>query len=725
MRQILAVVDRWRFFGSLAVSVVLVLPFLGLLRGQDAGRRDGLIITIPNPIKGDTADAVRSKILDAAVRQKRVLDTIVFDFNPDELPASTLSFGGCLELADLIRKLQLGEPPLPRVQTVAYVHKAATDHTVLPVLACGQIIFGPDGSLGGVPQDSLSQTQRTAYREQTKYHAAPDVAMRVVDPDLVLRRVKTAQGSRLVSQATLDEWRRQGKDVSVLPGEPPRGLEPGKALIDAETARESGLAQAILGSRGEVVESLGLSRRSLNEDWLVDRIPVAWRIELRGPVDAGKLQSLERRIKFAVGRGANFLILQLDSPGGDARHVAAVAKEIQTLKDNTGAQPVRTVAWVPPNVSLGASTFLAVGCNEIVMGSDSALADFGYLSPDDRKPVAQMLNPLVKSQGYPPLLFDACLETMGLVRVKSRADTSALPQLVTMTDFAIDQKSPLPRWNSFGMLMPGEGRSMLKITPALAREWQIATATDVDSVDALYRTLGLTADKVRVSRDDALDHVAEFFREPWVNFLLIMVGIIGLILEVKLPGTTVPGTVAAICFVLFFWAYSFVGEFTLLAVFLFLLGLVMLAIEVFVVPGVTFVGLAGLVLVIVSLGLVTLDHFPTTPAEWLSLGSTLTTFGLSLVAAAVGAVCLTYYLPSIPYANRLVLKPPEEQPVTPPAARAPLGAIGVTVTTLRPAGKVQFGDEFVDVVAEGSYVEPGTRVQIIEIEGNRVVVKEI
>jgi len=79
-------------------------------------------------------------------------------------------------------------------------------------------------------------------------------------------------------------------------------------------------------------------------------------------------------------------------------------------------------------------------------------------------------------------------------------------------------------------------------------------------------------DSVRVSRDDLLDRIAEFFREPMVNFVLIMLGIAGLILELKLPGTTFPGAIAAICFVLFFWAYSFVGEFTLLAVLLFILG---------------------------------------------------------------------------------------------------------------------------------------------------------
>ena len=92
------------------------------------------------------------------------------------------------------------------------------------------------------------------------------------------------------------------------------------------------------------------------------------------------------------------------------------------------------------------------------------------------------------------------------------------------------------------------------------------------------------------------------------------------------------------------------------------------------------------------------------------------------------------YLQHIPFLNRLMLKPPggggrgrrgsAPEPIQPELA-ALLGAIGVAATPLRPAGKTQFGDQFVDVVAEGGYVLPGTRVQVIEIEGNRVVVKEV
>ena len=67
-----------------------------------------------------------------------------------------------------------------------------------------------------------------------------------------------------------------------------------------------------------------------------------------------------------------------------------------------------------------------------------------------------------------------------------------------------------------------------------------------------------------------------------------------------------------------------------------------------------------------------------------------------------------------------------EATAEPPHERAALlGAIGVAATTLRPAGMAQFGDQYIDVVAEGSYLPAGTRVQVVEIEGNRIAVKEV
>lgn len=227
-----------------------------------------------------------------------------------------------------------------------------------------------------------------------------------------------------------------------------------------------------------------------------------------------------------------------------------------------------------------------------------------------------------------------------------------------------------------------------------------------------------------------LDHVAEFFRRPVVNVALITIGVIGLIFEFKFPGTTFPGSVAAICFVLFFWAYSFVGEFTLLAILLFLLGLVFLGLEVFVLPGIAFCGVAGAGLMYVGLLLVTLENWPRDPNEWTDVGSTFGSIAIGLVLAVLGSFALAWSLPNVPILNRMVLKPPVDEAESPLSLSNSgyvqlLGAIGVAVTHLRPFGKAQFGEQFMDVNAASGYIAPGVRVKVIEIDGQRVVVKEV
>jgi membrane-bound serine protease (ClpP class) len=245
---------------------------------------------------------------------------------------------------------------------------------------------------------------------------------------------------------------------------------------------------------------------------------------------------------------------------------------------------------------------------------------------------------------------------------------------------------------------------------------------------------GLGGSDVRELSPDWLDQIADFLRLPGIRFLLVMIGITCLILEFKIPGATAPGVIAAVCFVLFFWAQSHLsGQIIILAILLFLLGLILIGIEVFVIPGFGFVGISGILLVVIGLGLATVDRAPRSAGEWLNLGATVTQFGLGMMGATFLAIILARYLPHIPGANRLFLPPPGEgdngdEPAPLPGleeAAALLGAIGTAATVLRPAGMARFGDQYVDVITEGTFVPAGARVQVIEVEGNRIVVKEV
>ena len=135
--------------------------------------------------------------------------------------------------------------------------------------------------------------------------------------------------------------------------------------------------------------------------------------------------------------------------------------------------------------------------------------------------------------------------------------------------------------------------------------------------------------------------------------------------------------------------------------------------------------LAGAALVVLGLLLVVLDR-------WLDVGSTLATMLIGIGLAFIGTLALTRSLPTVPVSNRTAPKPTDGVTETPilnllsnSGAVALLGAIGVAVTPLQPSGKAQFGGQFVDVIAEVECVLPGSRVQVVKLEGLQIVVKAV
>jgi membrane-bound ClpP family serine protease len=655
---------------------------------------DGMFISVLHPITEGLVSQIEAKI-DRAIRGKdrRSIKVIIFDFNTDGRATGTPEHYMPEKLKNLIVDLERNNLGYGgSIKTFAFVHGPVSRHTLLPVLACSQIIMSEDASLGPV----WGEGEQPKPEIEKIYKKLGDDRLR---EDAVN---KLLQGERIVTKQ----------------------------------ARQSQLCSERAESRQEVRRKLLLSAQSLREDWLAGRQVIPWVVELNGRPTNGNLSSLKRRIKDAIRKGANFIILKLNSEGGtNEPGVLNAADELKKYKDRSQSLPVKIVAYVPPGRSLGEATYLALGCSEIVMGTGSSLADFAYLEKEDASVLKQKgksLADLAEDAGYPAELFRATIDpNVRVYRVESR-DHPGWTTFISEQQLKEDEKLPRPRWRMLNLETRNNG-NVVKIPAERARAYDIVRWASVDSLGDLYGKLDIRdSERVTVSRDDWLDHVAEFFREPWVKVLLLLIGIAGLILEVKMPGTSIPGIIAAVCFVLFFWSHSFVNDWTVLAVLLFLLGLVLLGLEIFVFPGMGALGVSGVLLLIVSLLLVTMEKMPESPEEWQGLGWTVGSFGLSLVGAIVVAVAIASFLPQIPYANRLMLQPPEEAegehvPTAAAAgeAAALLGAIGIAETPLRPAGKARFGDDYIDVVSQGDYITPGSRVQVIEIEGNRIVVKQV
>ena len=175
-----------------------------------------------------------------------------------------------------------------------------------------------------------------------------------------------------------------------------------------------------------------------------------------------------------------------------------------------------------------------------------------------------------------------------------------------------------------------------------------------------------------------------------------------LVVEFKLPGIGLPGIASALAFLLFFWSHYLSGTADQLEIILFLIGLVCLALEVFVFPGFGIFGMSGVLLMLSSI--VMASHtfiWPTHDYEYRELGYTLLQVTGMLIAVGVGAGILARYLPSLPLFNRLILRPEPWTAVEPTDSLTRssadgyeslaflIGETGRTTSPLRPTGKAR------------------------------------
>lgn len=223
--------------------------------------------------------------------------------------------------------------------------------------------------------------------------------------------------------------------------------------------------------------------------------------------------------------------------------------------------------------------------------------------------------------------------------------------------------------------------------------------------------LGLPAQAATFS-----ESAGAFLTSPVVESLLLGVGVVSLVLAIITMGTGVAEFICFSSFVLLFAGRYLQGEELWLPFGLLAAGLLFAALEVFVMPG---VGVCGM------LSLVSLAGLSILIADDLQAG--LTVFFASTLLAISAALLAMKYLPHLCITRKMfVLEPPKPtsaKPAAPDVMSVKPGDVGSASTPLRPAGIVLFGTERLDVVSEGEFIKKGTPVEVVRVEGHKVVVR--
>jgi membrane-bound serine protease (ClpP class) len=254
----------------------------------------------------------------------------------------------------------------------------------------------------------------------------------------------------------------------------------------------------------------------------------------------------------------------------------------------------------------------------------------------------------------------------------------------------------------------------------------LLSAGTVESLDALLGKLGYAQAERHFIKPTGAEQLANWLTA--ISPLLLLVGIIGIYIEMKTPGFGVAGIIGIVALLLYFLGGYIAGLSGLEWVVVFLLGLGLVALELFVYPGTIALGLAGAAMMLAALIMAMVDVYPgappipTLPQLRLPLQNIL----IAMAGGVVAVLVLSRFLPKTPIYHVVVSQSAsgmKAEAVQQEQRAALQGQVGVAISALRPGGKAQFGDQILDVISQGEMVPKGTRVRIIGFSGKEALVE--
>ncbi|NBY03074.1 MAG: hypothetical protein EBQ87_14000 [Planctomycetes bacterium] len=712
-------ISMFLFFGSDAIASV---PF------------PAVVIPVTTPFESEGAKRIRNLALEAldkfiletkgAPAAERPVFKLIIDFNPQGKVFAS-EFGPAYDFAQSLRLLK----NRGSLSVIGWVHGEVQRHAVLPLLACDSIYFSKDALVGGVVGDSgefLSNTIRTAYDEITAGRFSRVVIRKMYSPDLVVVKATNPKG----------------REIFVERGEDPQGeivLQAGKeGRYDFSTAKALGISeQEPADNLGALAAILRLSAKSLGDATVSTRELVPWRIVLTGQINPELFERFKRRVSRAVGQGANCLILQFECGQGKVESALEMASFIRDLEKSSRVNPIKTIAFHTTRAR-GFSLVLSMACSKIIMEEGASLGpidDELITNPEVklrlRSQLDELLQDKIASKPEAKLIAEAFLNPSSRIALVVHKVTGEV-KLIESEDL-VNQPAYKLELQIKPFVKEDENKP-LQLRAEQAVDSRIGLASTVaKNVESALISENFKPENVPISGTDWLDDLADFLTHPWTRVVLIMLAITCLILEVKMPGISLPGVLSALFFVLFFWSHSqFSGQIFWLAIFLFFLGMILLGVEIFILPGFGVTGIAGILLVLGSLGLVAYGHWPKNPDEWVGLGKSMAPYGISCMGALLAVVFIAQFLPSMPMTSKLFLIPPDndDQPLFAEdefhqGFPALVGSIGVAETSLHPSGKARIGDRWLDVVSDGGFINQGAKIKVCQVEGSKIVVCEV
>ena len=562
-------------------------------RAPVAGPRIGHRIAVPLPIVGDADQRVRTQVrgvLEAHQKKgSKQSPVLVLEFGGPE-STDTDATGAGSEIGSAFNLANfLTSDELRGVQTVGYVRGKLEGHALLALMACREIVVDKDAELVGLAKldQPITDAERGMYAKiESQRHTLPAaVAIGLLDKNVPVAKVELKEGSRWATGDELEELKQApgyAGHTNLWQNNDPRA-------ITAQDLREKhGFATHLVTDEANLRAQLKLS--DLSSDAAFTGEWRAIRIDLNGPINVALVSQAQRAIDDEMqraenaGEPINFISLQIDSAGGSAADSISLINHLEGLD----RQRVYVSAYVPA-LARGDAAIIAMPCDSIALGPNATLGGSGenVLSDNDAADLVERIRTICKARGDRWSLWAAMVQRDLEVRKYTREGTNEVAHFCTAE---LDEQPDKGQWIAGDVFVP-KGQ-FFKVQGNEAQQLGLADHVVNNSGDYL-RQFDLQHQPRLVRHNWAhlfIDGMRQSCMLPW---LLIFFGVIAMMIEVSSPGVGLPGFISLVCFVLFFWLMLLNGTATSLEILLFVVGLVCVGVEIFILPGFGAFGFGG------------------------------------------------------------------------------------------------------------------------------------
>ena len=436
--------------------------------------------------------------------------------------------------------------------------------------------------------------------------------------------------------------------------------------------------------------------------WAAEK-PLVYKIDIKKEIDRTTQIYLYKGLAEAQSLNADAVLIHLNTYGG-------LVDAADSMRTAILYSPIPVYVFIDNNAA-SAGALISIACKKIYMrkgasiGAATVVSQTGEAMPD-------------KYQSYMRSMMRATAEAHGQDTIINGSDTTYKwirdPKIA---EAMVDERIFIPDLIDSG--------KTLTFTTDEAIKWGFCEGIAESPEEVITKHLQYDNYELTIFKPSWIDNLKGFLMSPVLQALLIMIIIGGIYFELQTPGIGFPSAAALMAAILYFAPLYIEGLAANWEILIFLIGMILIAVEIFVLPGFGIAGISGSILIITGLTLALLNNvnFDFELVEDIEIGRALIIVIIGITVGFAGMLWLSNRIGTQGIFRKVALTADLEIAVSSPILTGLIDKTGITATVLRPSGKVIIDGVYYDGISESGFIEKGANVIVVRYENAQIYVE--